>query len=75
MKHFCSIHCFNYTGNKCPYCEADKISSYAKRYNKDNSIITKPMKANNHPEKTVEDDSAVPVTDDMLNALVAKFNH
>jgi hypothetical protein len=73
MKQYCSIHCFNYSGNKCPYCEADKINSYIKKYNKDTPIIEKPAK-HNHTEKT-EDISNEPVTDDMLNALTAKFNH
>jgi hypothetical protein len=75
MKHFCSIHCFNYTGDNCPYCEADKINSYVKRYNKDiHSMITKPIKPKIQPEKTTDDSNEL-VTDEMLNALVAKFNH
>ena len=59
MKTFCPIHCFNYTGNKCPYCEQDRIRSYAKRYVKKNNIINE------------QKDS--PSADD-INRLIEHFN-
>ena len=29
---YCPVHCFNYTGTKCPFCEAERISRMVKRY-------------------------------------------
>lgn len=68
MKSFCTIHCFHYSGNVCPFCEKDRIASLAKRHVKkeDNPKITNDVKKPAEPEKTMEE---------MLSALTAKFNN
>lgn len=33
-KAFCSTHRFHYSGDKCPFCEQDRIHSLSKRFNK-----------------------------------------
>jgi hypothetical protein len=71
MKQFCTVHHFYYASNKCPFCETDKINSYAKRYNK--NVSKEKVKSNNPNKDNMQTDESV--TDDMLDALVAKFKH
>jgi hypothetical protein len=71
MKQFCNVHHFYYVSNKCPFCETDKINSYAKRYNK--NVSKEKVKSYNPNKDNMQTDESV--TDDMLDALVAKFKH
>ena len=52
---YCPVHCFNYTGTKCPFCEQERIGRMVKHY-------TKPEKEENkqefYSEITVEDMNA-----------------
>ena len=61
FKHFCSIHRFNYSGAKCPFCEQDRINSLAHRFNR-----------NNEKSKTVTVEQEITEAD--LNKLRMKFN-
>ena len=61
FKHFCSIHRFNYSGAKCPFCEQDRINSLAHRFNR-----------NNEKSKTVTVEREITEAD--LNKLRMKFN-
>lgn len=68
MKTFCPTHCFNYTGNVCPFCEQDKISAYARKYTQPKPVVKqeeyKPKQKQDIPQQ---------VTQDMLDALSNKF--
>ena len=61
FKHFCSIHRFNYSGAKCPFCEQDRINSLAHRFNR-----------NTEKSKTVTIEREITEAD--LNKLRMKFN-
>ena len=34
MKQICPIHRFSYEGNKCPFCEKERIDRLAQKYGK-----------------------------------------
>lgn len=72
MKKFCPTHCFNYTGHICPYCENDRIASYAHRY-----VKKQEQKQHTYisPKNPVESDDPIEVTTEMLAALADKFNN
>lgn len=59
-KKFCSVHHFYYRGVECPLCLSERIGRMEEKY------VEKPSK----PKK---EDRKSEVTDDMLDALKAKF--
>lgn len=61
FKKFCSVHRFNYSGAKCPFCEQDRINSLAHRFNRN---------AEKPETITVERE----ITEADLNKLKMKFN-
>ena len=61
FKNFCSVHRFNYSGTKCPFCEQDRINSLAHRFNR-----------NTEKSKTVTIEREITEAD--LNKLRMKFN-
>ena len=61
LKNFCSVHRFNYSGAKCPFCEQDRINSLAHRFNR-----------NTEKSKTVTVEREITEAD--LNKLRMKFN-
>ena len=70
MKTFCPVHCFNYTGSVCPFCEKDRFASLAKRHVKNPvSFNVKKEEPKQNCEKEVEKSM-----DEMLQALASKFN-
>lgn len=71
MKTYCPIHCFNYSGHTCPYCEQDRINALARKHNKkDNNV----QKALNEERKSSTKIESTEVTSEMLDALASKFN-
>ena len=60
MKQICPIHRFSYEGNKCPFCEKERIDRLAQKYGK---II----------EKVEETKKDKPASEDSLKKLVEKF--
>lgn len=72
MKNFCPTHCFHYTGPKCPFCENDRLASYAHKYAKKQE--EKPI-AYPKPKKPVKHEEPKEVTTEMLAALADKFNN
>lgn len=61
FKNFCSIHRFNYSGAKCPFCEQDRINSLAHKFNR-----------NAKKPKTITVEREITEAD--LNKLRMKFN-
>lgn len=61
FKNFCSVHRFNYSGAKCPFCEQDRINSLAHRFNR-----------NTEKSKTITVEREITEAD--LNKLKMKFN-
>lgn len=61
MKQICPIHRFSYEGNKCPFCEKERIDRLAQKYGK---VI----------EKVEETKKDKPASEDSLKKLADKFN-
>lgn len=61
FKNFCSVHRFNYSGAKCPFCEQDRINSLAHKFNRNTEKI-----------KTITVEREITEAD--LNKLRMKFN-
>lgn len=70
MKQICSIHRFSYSGNKCPFCEKERIDNLAKRYNVDVIDHAELLKSD-LKQPTKED---LEITEAKLKELVNKFN-
>lgn len=64
MKNLCTTHMFHYSGNKCPFCEKERIEKLCKRLVKTDGDI-KPVE---NKKKSNE------ITMDDLERLKAKFN-
>lgn len=61
-KKYCPVHCFSYTGAKCPFCEQERINRMVQRYQKfENSHVDA-----EEPEE---------ITQESLDNLLAKFNN
>ena len=65
MKQICPIHRFSYSGNKCPFCEHERLEKLAQRY-----VAEDHLKYKHKREK----DTDVEITEDDLKKLTAKFN-
>ena len=63
MKQICPIHRFSYSGNKCPFCEHERLEKLAQRY-----------VAEDHLKYKREKDTDVEITEDDLKKLTTKFN-
>lgn len=61
FKNFCSVHRFNYSDAKCPFCEQDRINSLAHKFNRNAEKI-----------KTITVEREITEAD--LNKLRMKFN-
>ena len=68
FKNFCSVHRFNYSGAKCPFCEQDRINSLAHKFN---SLAHK-FNRNAEKPKTITVEREITEAD--LNKLRMKFN-
>jgi hypothetical protein len=58
-KKYCPIHCFNYSGSKCPFCEQERVDRIVKKYTSKEVEITEESKE---------------ITQESLDNLLAKFN-
>lgn len=61
-KKMCPVHRFNYSGNKCPFCEQDRINSMVQKYNK--PIVSK--------KESIIDNNII--SEDDIMKLKEKFN-
>lgn len=59
---YCPVHCFNYTGTKCPFCEQERI----------NRMVQKHQKFENSHVDVEEQEE---ITQESLDNLLAKFNN
>lgn len=57
-KNYCNTHHFHYSGNKCPFCEQDRIQGMCKKFTK------------KHIKKELNNE----VTENDLEKLRLKFN-
>lgn len=75
-KQYCPIHCFNYTGSSCPFCEQDKISFYTRKYTEKQNVDKKGVmkNKNNIAHAPIESADDKNITEDMLKQLCKKFN-
>ena len=62
-KKYCPIHCFNYSGPKCPICEQERIGRMVKYFSK----------SDEHKEDTPKEE-VKEVSQESLNMLLEKFN-
>lgn len=62
MKKFCPIHSYYYEGNKCPFCEKERIERLAQRFVK------------TEEKKTVKEESRE-IEESDLQKLMDKFNN
>lgn len=67
MKQICPIHRFSYSGNKCPFCEQERLDKLAQRY----VVVDHINLLGNYEHKTNND---VEITEEHLKKLTAKFN-
>lgn len=65
MKQICPIHRFSYSGNKCPFCEHERLEKLAQRYVAEDHLKYKYKR---------KKDTDVEITEDDLKKLTAKFN-
>lgn len=65
MKQICPIHRFSYSGNKCPFCEHERLEKLAQRYVAEDHLKYKYKR---------EKDTDVEITEDDLKKLTTKFN-
>lgn len=61
-KKYCPVHCFNYTGAKCPFCEQERIDRMVQKHQKFENVNIKIKE----PEE---------ITQESLDNLLAKFNN
>lgn len=64
MKQICPIHRFSYNGDKCPFCEKERIDRLAQKY---------VMVEHTKPKETKKTESEE-ITEESLNKLMEKFN-
>lgn len=71
MKQICPIHRFSYSGERCPFCEKERLDRLVQKYGVVDHIVdhTELLKPNLKPTK--ED---LEVTEESLKKLVNKFN-
>ncbi len=67
MKQICPIHRFSYSGDKCPFCEQERLEKLAQRY----AVVDKPDVVGNYKTKTSND---IDITEEHLKKLTEKFN-
>lgn len=67
MKQICPIHRFSYSGNKCPFCEQERLEHLAKKF----VVIDHLDVIDNYEPKTKKD---IEITEEHLKKLVEKFN-
>lgn len=67
MKQICPIHRFSYSGNKCPFCEHERLEKLAQRY----VVVDKPDVVGN---VNIQERYNKPITEDDLKKLTTKFN-
>ena len=67
MKQICPIHRFSYSGNKCPFCEQERLENLAKKF----VVIDHLNIIGNYEPKTKND---IEITEEHLKKLVEKFN-
>ena len=60
-KSFCNIHFYRYNGNKCPFCEQERIQSLCRKY------------CTTEKKKTTKS-TTNQITDGDLKQLMTKFN-
>ena len=67
MKQICPIHRFSYSGDKCPFCEQERLENLAKKF----VVIDHLNNIGNYEPKTKKD---IVITEEHLKKLVEKFN-
>lgn len=67
MKQICPIHRFSYSGNKCPFCEKERLDKLAQRY----VVVDHLDVIGNYKPKTNND---IEITEEHLKKLTEKFN-
>ena len=67
MKQICPVHRFSYSGEKCPFCEHERLEKLAQRY----VVVDKPDVVSN---VNIKERYNHPITEDDLKKLTEKFN-
>lgn len=67
MKQICPIHRFSYSGDKCPFCEQERLEKLAKKF----VVIDHLDIIGNYKPKTNND---IEITEEHLKKLTEKFN-
>jgi hypothetical protein len=67
MKQICPIHRFSYSGNKCPFCEQERLENLSKKF----VVIDHLNVLGNYKPKTKND---IDITEEHLRKLTEKFN-
>ena len=67
MKQICPIHRFSYSGNKCPFCEQERLENLAKKF----VVIDHLDVIGNYKPKTNSD---IEIAEEHLKKLTDKFN-
>ena len=67
MKQICPIHRFSYSGEKCPFCEQERLDNLAKKF----VVIDHLNVLGNYKHKTNND---IEITEEHLKKLTEKFN-
>ncbi len=67
MKQICPIHRFSYSGEKCPFCEQERLENLAKKF----VVIDHLDVIGNYKPKTSND---IDITEEHLKKLTDKFN-
>ena len=67
MKQICPIHRFSYSGNKCPFCEQERLENLAKKF----VVVDYLDIIGKYKPKTSYD---IDITEEHLKKLVEKFN-
>lgn len=64
MKQICPIHRFSYSGEKCPFCEQERLERLSQRYVAEDHLKYKHKKQERYDK---------PITEDDLKEFTAKF--
>ncbi len=67
MKQICPIHRFSYSGERCPFCERERLEKLAQHY----VVVDKPDVVSN---LNAQERYVKPITEDDLKKLTEKFN-
>ena len=67
MKQICPIHRFSYSGNRCPFCEHERLEKLANKF----VVIDHLDVIGNYKPKTSND---IDITEEQLKKLADKFN-